>query len=87
MAFEIRPDGASKDAAVKHLMGEAPFEGRRPVYIGDDVTDEPALAYCRSCEGMAIKVGEGHTEGNYRLDGVPDVLAYLAWSLSEPETV
>jgi trehalose 6-phosphate phosphatase len=86
MAFEIRPDGASKDAAVERLMQEPPFEGRRPVYIGDDVTDEPALAYCRTCEGMAIKVGEGNTEGNYRLDGVSDVLAYLSWSLSEPES-
>lgn len=86
MAFEIRPDGVSKDAAVKVLMGEDPFEGRRPLYIGDDVTDEPALQYCRSAQGIAIKVGEGHTEAAYRLDGVPDVLAYLAWSLSEPET-
>lgn len=87
MAFEIRPEGVSKDAAVRRLMGEAPFDGRRPVYIGDDITDEPALAYCRSVEGVAIKVGEGHTEGNFRMDGVADVRAYLAWSLSEPATV
>lgn len=85
MAFEIRPDGASKEAAVKTLLAAPPFEGRRPVYIGDDVTDEPALHYCRDQQGLAIKVGEGHTEANYRLDGVRDVLAYLAWSLSEPE--
>lgn len=86
MAFEIRPDGVGKDTAVEALLQDAPFAGRRPVYIGDDVTDEPAMALCRGLQGITIKVGEGATEAEYRLDEVRDVLAYLAWSLSEPQT-
>ena len=86
MSFEICPDGVSKDTALRLVMAQEPFAGRRPVYIGDDVTDEPAMGYCKSLEGLTIKVGEGATEAEHRLDEVKDVLAYLAWSLSEPLT-
>jgi len=85
LAYEVRPDNISIDRAIKNLMQEPPFAGRRPVYIGDDVTDEPALAYCAGESGIAIKVGEGVTEAAYRIPTVKDVLAYLAWSLSEPQ--
>jgi trehalose 6-phosphate phosphatase len=86
MAFEIRPDGVSKDAAVEQVLSQEPFANRRPVYIGDDVTDEPALLHCKGLDGISIKVGEGPTEAAYRLDETRDVLAYLAWSLTETET-
>ena len=39
MAWEVRPRGADKASAVEALMLQSPFEGRRPVFIGDDVTD------------------------------------------------
>jgi trehalose 6-phosphate phosphatase len=52
MAFEIRPAGVGKGHAVDRLMQLAPFAGRVPVFIGDDVTDE---------EGMAAAVAHGGT--------------------------
>jgi trehalose 6-phosphate phosphatase len=39
MALEIRPCTANKARPVERLMGLKPFDGRRPVFVGDDVTD------------------------------------------------
>ena len=72
MAFEIRPAGVGKGHAVDRLMELAPFAGRVPVFIGDDVTDE---------EGMAAAVAHGgaglHVARNF--DGAAaNVRAWLA---------
>jgi trehalose 6-phosphate phosphatase len=56
MAFELRPTGAAKDSAVGWFMRHAPFAGRRPVFIGDDVTDEPAIALAAALGGMGLHV-------------------------------
>ncbi|MGR3542386.1 MAG: trehalose-phosphatase [Hasllibacter sp.] len=78
MAFEIRPDGVGKENAVQALMAEAPFEGRRPVVFGDDVTDEPALAWAKERGGVAVKVGEGQSAADCRLEAPAVVHKALA---------
>lgn len=65
MAYELRPAGVCKDAAVARWMDRVPFAGRRPVYLGDDTTDEGALAFVRDAGGIAIKVGDGETSADY----------------------
>ncbi len=77
MALELRPDGISKRQAVHDLMREAPFEGRTPVYFGDDTTDEPALADVAAAGGIAVKVGEGATAATYRVSGPTEVADWL----------
>ena len=78
MAFEIRPDGVGKENAIQALMREAPFEGRRPVVFGDDVTDEPALAWAKDQGGVAVKVGEGQSAAECRLEAPSVVHKALA---------
>ncbi len=56
MAWEIRPRGVDKGNAVAALMAEAPFAGRRPVFIGDDVTDEDGMRAARALEGAGLRV-------------------------------
>ncbi|AHJ68427.1 trehalose-phosphatase [Granulibacter bethesdensis] len=58
MAWEVKPKGADKGTAVQHLMQHAPFRGRVPVFIGDDVTDEDGMAACRAMGGAGLRVQE-----------------------------
>ena len=54
--FEIKRAGVSKGAAVRKLMACAPFAGRKPVFIGDDATDETVFAELPSLGGAGFSV-------------------------------
>lgn len=56
MAWEVRPRGADKGSAVDSLMRQAPFAGRVPVFIGDDVTDEDGMRAARAGGGVGLRV-------------------------------
>ena len=56
MAWEVKPRGADKGSAVRALAVEAPFAGRRPVFIGDDVTDEDGMAASVGLGGAGLRV-------------------------------
>ncbi len=62
MAWEVRPRGASKGTAVRALMNRAPFAGRRPVFIGDDVTDEEGMAAAREFGGLGLRLQDAFGE-------------------------
>jgi trehalose 6-phosphate phosphatase len=57
-AWELRPRGADKGIAVEALMRRAPFAGRVPVFIGDDVTDEDGIAAARRLGGVGLRVAD-----------------------------
>lgn len=76
MAVELRPGGTGKDGALDRLMALPPFAGRVPVYAGDDLTDEVAMAHAQAHGGWGIKIGEGETIARYRL---PDPAALARW--------
>ncbi|MEM9751299.1 MAG: trehalose-phosphatase [Pseudomonadota bacterium] len=74
MVVEAKPADAHKGTALKWLMGQGAFAGRKPIMVGDDVTDEDAFAAAIEMGGFAIKVGEGASAAQHRLSG-PDALA------------
>src|SRR5579863_4793600 len=41
LVVEVKRPGINKASAVCDLMERAPFAGRNPIFIGDDLTDEP----------------------------------------------
>lgn len=55
--LELRPRGCDKAAALQRFMSEAPFEGRFPIFIGDDQTDRAAFDAVARVDGMGIAVG------------------------------
>lgn len=73
----VRP-GADKGGAVDLLIGQPPFAGARPVFIGDDVTDEDGFAACTRLGGFGIAVGERPSAAaRHSLASVKDVHAWL----------
>lgn len=82
MVFEIKPAHADKGRAVAAFMEEAPFRGRVPVFIGDDITDEFGFAAVQRAAGSAIKVGAGTSIASLRLAGPHEVHGWLQSSLT-----
>src|ERR1700744_2797561 len=75
---EIKQAGFDKASGVRELMTHEPFRGRRPVFIGDDVTDESVFAAMPSLGGLAFSVGR-HAQGVAgHFDAPTDVRAWLA---------
>lgn len=80
---EIKPSGKDKGSAIAEFAGEAPFAGRRPVFIGDDLTDEPGFDVVNRAGGYSVKVGPGITRARWHL---PDAAAVRGWITSYAET-
>lgn len=58
MAWELRPRGIDKGGALRAILDLPAFAGRRPVFIGDDVTDQDAIAAARALGGVGLLVAE-----------------------------
>ncbi len=75
---EIKHSGVTKATGVRELMLREPFKGRRPLFIGDDVTDETVFAIMPDYNGLSFSVGR-HAQGVDGYFGTPsDVRAFLA---------
>jgi trehalose 6-phosphate phosphatase len=77
MVLEAKPGGASKAVAIEAFLKEAPFAGRRPVFIGDDFTDEVGFSLVQRLGGMGVKVGEGASVAWHRLPSPAALCAQL----------
>jgi trehalose 6-phosphate phosphatase len=82
--LEIRPATGSKRTAIEAFMKEAPFAGRRPLFVGDDVTDEDGFAAVNALGGDSIRVGPfAGTRARWQLPDVAGVLDWLAAAVEE----
>ena len=75
---ELKPAGRDKGVAIREFMDEAPFAGRYPVFIGDDVTDEQGFEVVNALGGLSIKVGRGQTFALRQLANVKAVRRWLS---------
>jgi len=77
MLVELRVPGHDKGSAIATLLDRPPFAGHRPLFLGDDVTDETGFVIAAARKGAGILIGPAReTAARYRL---PDVSAVHAW--------
>jgi len=75
---EIKHAGFNKASGVVELMSHEPFKGRRPIFIGDDVTDESVFAIMPDFGGLAFSVGRRAMGVADHFDEPRDVREWLA---------
>lgn len=80
MVVEVKPAAAHKGSALARLMARPPFAGRRPIMLGDDTTDEDAIATAQTLGGLGVRVGPGPSAARLR---APDPAAVRAWLARE----
>jgi trehalose 6-phosphate phosphatase len=80
---EIKPSGFTKATGVLELMTHEPFRGRRPIFIGDDVTDESVFAIMPDLGGIAFSVGRRAQGVAGHFDEPRDVREWLAHLLDD----
>lgn len=77
MVYELTPRSVDKGKAVTGLLQLNPFRGRKPVYVGDDTTDEDGFRETNRLSGTSIRVGTtSKTAATYVLE---DVCAVRHW--------
>lgn len=75
---EIKHSGFTKATGVIELMKHQPFAGRRPIFLGDDVTDESVFAIMPGMKGLAFSVGRKARGVDGHFESPREVRAWLA---------
>src|SRR3954468_22910602 len=83
LVCEIKHSGFTKASGVRELRTREPFKGRRPLFIGDDVTDESVFAIMPDLEGLAFSVGRRARGVAGHFDAPSDVREFLAHLLDD----
>jgi trehalose 6-phosphate phosphatase len=82
MVVELRTPGPDKGDSLATFMAAAPFKGAVPVFVGDDLTDEPAFRAARALGGAGVLVGPWrNSAATHRLEDVSAVLDWLEAAL------
>jgi trehalose 6-phosphate phosphatase len=82
---EVKQPTFNKGTAVRELMQHEPFKGRRPIFIGDDVTDEAAFAVMPEFGGVAFSVGREVADTAGMFDRPEDVRRWIAEMVATKE--
>jgi len=75
---EVKSRQVNKGLAVTQLMAEPPFAGRRPLFLGDDITDESVFAVLPNFDGVGYSVGKPIKGARGMITSPHDVRAWLA---------
>jgi trehalose 6-phosphate phosphatase len=75
---EILPSASGKGRVIDAFLKETPYRGRRPVFVGDDLTDEHGFETVNAHGGISIRIGEGDTVAARRLASPTDLRGVLS---------
>ncbi|SCY29642.1 trehalose-phosphatase [Microvirga guangxiensis] len=67
---EILPSAAGKGKVIESFLHALPYKGRRPIFVGDDLTDENGFKTVNARGGLSVRIGAGETIAKVRL-GTP----------------
>lgn len=85
MVCELRTPGPDKGDSLRAFLSAAPFAGRAPIMVGDDLTDEHGFVAASEHGGFGVLVGPGRrTAARYALSDVEGVLEWLETALGTP---
>ncbi len=87
MIVEVKSNAVSKGTAIRDFLAEAPFLGSRPLFIGDDTTDEAGFAHVQGIGGIGLKVGPGPTVAQCRIASAEQLRVVLAQAAAAPTIV
>ena len=72
--LEVKPLSHNKGTAISYFMRTKPFIKRRPIFIGDDVTDEDGFETVNNKGGWSVRVGNyKRSKANFFLPDVKSV--------------
>jgi trehalose 6-phosphate phosphatase len=79
LVVELKPALYDKGTAITSILKRAPFAGRIPIFLGDDLTDEKGFVTVNQRNGLSIRVGaeEMPTEARYHLADPAAVRQFL----------
>lgn len=75
---EILPAASGKGAVIERLLEETPYRGRRPLFIGDDLTDEGGFVVVNARGGASVRVGGGETQATHRVGTPAEIRDWLS---------
>jgi trehalose 6-phosphate phosphatase len=76
--IEIKPTGFSKGEAVGEMMKNPPFAHRKPVFVGDDTTDESVFKVLPMLGGVGYSVERLINGANGTFNSPREVRCWLA---------
>jgi len=76
--IEVKHHGFDKGTGLCELMKHAPFASRRPIFFGDDTTDEDAMAVVPQFGGLGISVGQRLAGADRQVSSPAEVRRWLA---------
>ncbi len=72
-------------AAIRRFMHLDPFTGRRPVFLGDDTSDENGFDTVNAEGGISIRVKpQGETSARFAIEDVAGAIAWLKTNFGDP---
>lgn len=75
---EIKSAAFNKGTALRMLLALPPFRSRRPIYCGDDTTDQDAFHVLAEFGGAGVSVGHVMGGAAYEVPAPVDIRAWLA---------
>jgi trehalose 6-phosphate phosphatase len=86
MIFEIKPKLINKGKAIETLLHHELFRYRKPIFIGDDKTDEEAFPTVAKLGGVCVKIGDSKGSADLGFANPSELHSWLR-ALMEPSTM